>query len=63
MQSQNFETDDFRSETISSKYFTPAEFLECKLPPNKFSMLHINISSLCKHIDELQNHTPAISLE
>ena len=37
MQGQNFETDDFMSETISSKYFTP-KFLECKLPPNKFSI-------------------------
>ena len=55
MPGQNFETDEFMSDTISSKYFTPAEFLECKLPQNKFSMLHINISSLSKHIDELRN--------
>ena len=55
MPGQNFETDEFMSETISSKYFTPSEFLECKLPPNKFSMLHINIASLSKHIDELRN--------
>ena len=55
MPGQNFETNDFLAENISSKYFTPAEFLECKFPPNKFSMLHINISSLSKHIDELRN--------
>ena len=55
MPGQNFETDEFLSDTISSKYFTPAEFLQSKLPPNKFSMLHINISSLSKHIDELRN--------
>ena len=55
MPSQNFETNDLMAENISSKYFTPAEFLEWKFPPNKFSMLHINISSLSKHIDELRN--------
>ena len=26
MPEQNFETDEFMSETISSKYFTPSEF-------------------------------------
>ena len=36
MPGQNFETDEFMRETISSKYFTPSEFLECKFPPNKF---------------------------
>ena len=61
MPGQNFETDEFMSQTISSKYFTPAEFLECKLPSNKFSMLHINISSLSKHIDELRNLLLALS--
>ena len=51
---QNFETDEFMSETITSKYFTPSEFIEQRLPSNKFSMLHINIASLGKHIDELR---------
>ena len=51
MPGQNFETDDFMGETITSKYFTPSEFLASKLPPNKFSMLHINIASLSKHIE------------
>ena len=55
MPGQNFETDEFMSESITSKYFTPSEFLQRKLPPNKFSMLHINIVSLSKHIDELRN--------
>ena len=55
MPEQNFETDEFMSETITSKYFTPSQFLESKLSANKFSMLHINIASLSKHIDELRS--------
>ena len=55
MSGQNFETDEFMSESISSKYYTPAEFLKDKLPSNNFSMVHINIASLSKHIDELRN--------
>ena len=61
MPGQNFETDEFMSETITSKYFTPSEFLEQKLPPNKFSMLHINIASLGKHIDELRSLLEVLS--
>ena len=52
MPRQNFDTDEFMSESISSKYLKPSE---CKLPSNKFSLLHINIASLSKHIDELRN--------
>ena len=55
MPGQNFETDEFMSETISSKYFMPVEFLKNELPCQKFSMLHINIASLNKHIDELRS--------
>ena len=55
MPGQNFETDDFMAETITSKYFTPSEFVASKLPPNKFSMLHINIASLSKHVVELRS--------
>ena len=54
MQRQNFEMDEFMSATITSKYFTPSEFIEPRLPSNKFSMLHINIASLGKYIDELR---------
>ena len=63
MPGQNFEMDEFMHETITSKYFTPSEFIEQRLPSNKFSMLHINIALLGKHIDELRclldvlNHT------
>jgi hypothetical protein len=55
MPGQTFDTNEFMSESITSKYFTPAEFLKAKLPPNKFSMIHINIASLNKHIDELRS--------
>ena len=54
MPGQNFETDEFMSETILSKYFTPSELLKSKLYANNFSMIHINIASLSKHIDELR---------
>ena len=55
MPDQNFETDEFMSESISSKYFTPSEFLGSNLRPNNFSIVHLNIASLCKHIDELRH--------
>ena len=55
MPGQNFETDEFMGKTITSKYFTPAEFLQAKLPQRKFPMLHINIASLSAHIEELRN--------
>ena len=55
MPGQNFETDEFMSEGISSKYFTPSEFIESEVSPNKFPMVHINIASLSKHIDALRN--------
>ena len=32
--------------SISSKYYKPSEFLECKLPANNFTVLHLNIASL-----------------
>ena len=55
MPGQKFESDEFLSDSISSKYYRPSEFLECKLPLKNFTMLHINIASLSKHIDELRN--------
>ena len=67
MPGQNFETDEFTSESISSKYLTPSEFLEQKFSAKNFSMIHINITSLGKHIDELRSFictliTPLTSL-
>ena len=55
MPGQNYETDEFMSESITSKYFSPSQFLESKLQKNMFSMVHINIASLSKHIEELQS--------
>ena len=51
---QKFDSADFLSNSISSKYYSPIEFLQCKLT-TKFTMLHINIASLSKHIGELSN--------
>ena len=44
MPGQNFESDEFLSNSISSKYYKHSEFLECKLPVFNFTMLHINIA-------------------
>ena len=52
MPGQNDESYDFL-DTISSKYYTPAEFVSSKIPKTSFSMLHLNIASLQKHFDEL----------
>ena len=60
MSGQNFETDEFMGKTITSTYFTPAEFLQTKLPHRKFSMVHINITSLSAHIVELRNLLSAL---
>jgi len=52
---EHFDTNDFLSDSITSKYYTPVEFIHEKFPKNKFSMLHLNISSLSAHIDELKS--------
>ena len=44
----NLRNFELMSETISSRYFTPSEFLECKFPPNKFSMFYVLCSSFAK---------------
>ena len=46
---------DFLSNSVSSKYYTPAEFLTSKFPKGGFSILHLNIASLQKHVDELRS--------
>ena len=61
MPGQNYETDDFMSESITSKYFTPSQFLESELPNKMFSMIHINIASLSKHIEELRSLLSALN--
>ena len=55
MSGQNYKTDEFMNENITSKYVTASQFLDSKLLANKFSMLHINIASLSKTIDELRS--------
>ena len=54
MPGQNFSPDDFLTDSISSRYYSPSEFLMSSFSDN-FTMLHLNIASLSKHIDELNN--------
>ena len=54
MPGQNFSSDEFLNDSISSKYYSAGDFLETKFS-NNFTMLHLNIASLSKHIDELRN--------
>ena len=50
----SIQTDEFLSESISSKYYRPDEFLSLKLKKNTFTVFHLNIASLQAHIDELK---------
>ena len=52
---QKFDTDEFVSDSIESKYYTPAKFISKKLPKKSFTMIHLNIASLQRHIDELRS--------
>ena len=54
MPGQHFSSDEFLNDSISSKYYSASDFLVTKLS-NNFTMLHLNIASLNKHIDELRN--------
>ncbi len=49
------ETDQFMSDTILSKYYTICEFASSKFSKQKFSIFHLNIASLQKHIHELRS--------
>ena len=49
------QTQDFLSNSIQSKYFTPADFISSKIPKNRFSIFHLNIASLEYHVDELKS--------
>ena len=51
---QKFDTDEFISDTVESKYHTPAQFISEKLSKKSFTMFHMNIASLQAHIDELR---------
>ena len=48
------QTDDFLSDSIDSKYYTPDEFISSKISKNCFSVFHLNIASLSGHIDDLK---------
>ena len=54
MPGQKIDTDQFLNNTILSKYYTISEFLSAKFSTKNFSVFHLNISSLQKHIDELR---------
>ena len=54
MPGQKIDTDQFLSNTILSKYYTTSDFLSAKFSNKNFSIFHLNISSLQKHIDELR---------
>ena len=43
---EHFATNEFLSNSITSKYYTPAEFIHEKFPKNKFSMIHLNSAAL-----------------
>ena len=48
------QTDDFLSDSIESKYYTPVEFVSSKINKQCFSVFHLNIASLSGHIDDLK---------
>ena len=58
---EKFSKDEFVSNTVDSKYYTPAEFINGKLSKKKFTMIHLNIASLQRHIDELRTLLTLIS--
>ena len=51
---QQFSVDSFLNDSIESKYYTPAQFISAKIKKNRFSIIHLNISSLKAHLDELK---------
>ena len=54
MPGQKIDTDQFMSNSILSRYYTTSDFLSTKFSNQNFSIFHLNISSLQKHIDELR---------
>jgi len=51
----NFGTDEFLSNSIDSRYYTPAQFISERFSKKSFTLIHLNIASLQLHIDELKN--------
>ena len=52
--SVNYNSDDFLTDLISSRYYTPIKFLTSKFKNKYFSMIHMNIAYLSLHIDDLK---------
>ena len=52
---ENFSKDDFISNTVTSKYYSPIEFKQAKFRKKQLSMAHLNIASLQLHIEELRD--------
>ena len=51
--SVSIQTQEFLSSSISSKYYSPHDFVTSKIPKKCFSILHLNIASLEGHFDDL----------
>ena len=51
---KKIETDEFMNDTVFSKYYTVDEFASTNFSSKSFSIYHLNIASLQKHIDELR---------
>ena len=49
------DNSSFLSDTVKSAYYDPHEFKNAKFSKKLFSILHLNIASLSKHIDDLTN--------
>jgi len=54
MKGQHHPTDDFVSNTVNSRYFTPLQFKNERFGKKQLSMAHLNIASLQSHIEELR---------
>ena len=53
MPGQKVSTDEFLSDSIESKYYTPVQFISEKFSKKTFTIIHLNVASLQCHIDEL----------
>ena len=49
----SIQTQEFLTNTITSKYYSPNDFITSKIPKNCFSIFHLNIASLEGHHDDL----------
>ena len=50
----NDSTEDYLSDSVSSKYYTPSDFISSKFTTASFSIFHMNIASLSAHVDDLK---------